>query len=163
MVPRMAHPNTDTCRRAIDAAFAGVPPPGDDQLLHPHCMDDGDIADFYGGPDVRALSGAFLIRNYAAPSFFSASAFRYYVPAFMRWSLAHPGSVEFVVKSTVRAFDPGPPGYRLRDFQLSKFAHFDADQRRAVILFLEAFEADAELGPVAAAALAHHWRVSRVP
>ena len=163
MVPRMALPNTDTCRAAIDAAFAGVQPPGDEQLLHPQCMDDGDIADFYGGPDVRALSGAFLIRNYAAPSFFSASAFRYYMPAFMRWSLAHPDSIEFVVESTVQAFDPGVESNPLRDFQISKFALFDAAQRRAVILFLEVFEADADLGPVAAAALANHWRVSRTP
>lgn len=154
----MTLPNTDTCHRAIDTAFDAVAPPGDDQLLHPQCMDDGDVADFYGMPDVCALSGEFLIANYSAPSFFSAAAFRYYMPAFMRWSLAHPDSIEYVVESTLRAFDPGPEGANLRDFQRSKFALFDAAQRRAVIGFLEAFEADSDLGPTAAMALAHHWR-----
>lgn len=143
---------------AIDAAFGGLAPPDDDALLHPQCMDDGDIADFYGRPDVDAWPDERVIRNYAAPSFFSAAAFRYYMPAFMRWSLAHPDSVEYVVESTLRAFDPGPEGARLRDFQLSKFALFDAAQRRAVVGFLEVFAAHADLGPVAAAALANHWR-----
>ncbi len=47
----------DAARRAIDAAFAGLTPPGDARLLHPRCMDDGDIAGFYGSPaaDARLL------------------------------------------------------------------------------------------------------------
>ena len=145
--------------RDIDPAFGTVTSPDDEHLLHPRCMDDGDIADFYGQPDPYALSDEVLIRNYAAPSFFSAKAFRYYMPAFMRWSLKHPDSIEYVVESTLHAFDPGPECAWLRDFQLSKFALFDAAQRCAVVGFLEFFEADADLGPLAAAALAHHWRL----
>ena len=30
----------------IEEAFSGLCPPGDAKLLHPQCMDDGDIADF---------------------------------------------------------------------------------------------------------------------
>lgn len=146
--------------REIDAAFDGLAPPDDDRLLHPQCMDDGDIADFYGQPDPDGLPDAFLIRSYAAPSFFSAEAFRYYMPAFMRWSLRHPDSIEYVVESSLRAFDPGREGDPLRDFQLSKYALFDDAQRRAVVGFLEVFEPHADLGPVAATALAHHWRES---
>ena len=41
---------------AIDAAFAGLRPPGDARLLHPQCMDDGDVMDFHGTPDRRRLS-----------------------------------------------------------------------------------------------------------
>lgn len=153
--------NAAQAARDIDAAFGGLVPPADDQLLHPQCMDDGDIADFYGRPDISMLPDAFVIRNYAAPSFFSAAAFRYYMPAFMRWSLAHPDSIEYVVESSLRAFDPGPVGDPLRDFQLSKFALFDAPQRGAVTRFLEVFEADANLGAVAAAALNNYWRSPR--
>lgn len=146
-------------RRRIDLAFGGVVPPDDGQLLHPRCIDDGDIADFYGQPDIHTLSDGFLIRNYAVPSFFSAEAFRYYMPVFMRWSLANPGSVTYVVESSVHAFDPGPAGNSLRDFQISKFVLFDDAQGHAVVLFLEAFEQGTDLGPVAAAASAHHWQV----
>jgi hypothetical protein len=33
----------------IEDAFSGLDPPGDAQLLHPQCMDDGDIADSRSG------------------------------------------------------------------------------------------------------------------
>ncbi len=67
----------------IEAAFSGLSPPGDARLLHPQCMDDGDIVDFYGAPDRRQLTDDTIIGNYAAPSFFSIEAFQYYMPAFM--------------------------------------------------------------------------------
>jgi hypothetical protein len=35
----------------IEAAFSGLNPPGDARLLHPQCMDDGDVVDFYGPLD----------------------------------------------------------------------------------------------------------------
>lgn len=146
---------------AIEAAFAELTPPGDDALLHPQCRDDGDIAEFYGAPDRRELPEALLIRSYAAPSFFSAAAFRYYLPAFMLWALSHPESPEYLAEATLRAFDPGGAGEALRDFQVSKFALFDAAQRRAVVRFLEAFAGDRELGPLAAAALRGYWAGQR--
>lgn len=141
----------------IEAAFGDLTPPGDDALLHPQCRDDNDIAEFYGGPSRRDLSDAFLLRNYAAPSFFSAEAFRYYLPAFMAWSLKNAESPEYLAEATLRAFDPGAPGDPLHDFAVSKFALFDQAQRRAVVAFLEAFREEPELGEIAGAALAYYW------
>lgn len=121
---------------AIEAAFGSLMPPGDAALLHPRCMDDNDIAEFYGTPDWRDLPDDLLVRNYAALSFFSAEAFRYYLPAFMVWSLRHSDSPEYLVEATLRAFDPGSDAEALRAFQVSKFTLFDAAQRRAVVAFL---------------------------
>lgn len=149
-----------TAIREIEDAFAGLTPPGDAALLHPQCMDDGDVVDFYGAVDRRDLSDEAIIGNYAAPSFFSAEAFRYYMPAFMIWALNHADSIEYAPESTLRAFDPtsfdGSPS--LYDFQVSKYALFSAPQRRAVIRFLEAFAPDPDLGPIARAGLANYWR-----
>lgn len=142
---------------AIEQAFAGLTVPGDDALLHPQCMDDGDIAEFYGAPDWRELPDELLIRSYAAPAFFSAAAFRYYLPAFMLWSLRHAESPEYLAEATLRAFDPGAPTEPLHDFQVSKFALFDANQRRAVVRFLEVLSRDDNLGPLAEAALRGYW------
>lgn len=142
---------------AIEAAFADLSPPGDDALLHPQCMDDNDVAEFYGEPDWRDLSETFLLRNYAAPSFFSAEAFRYYLPAFMVWSLKNAESPEYLAEATLRAFDPGPEGAPLHAFQVSKFALFDPAQRTAIAAFLKAFRGEAELGEIAQAALSHYW------
>jgi hypothetical protein len=143
---------------AIERAFAGLEPPGDAALLHPQCRDDNDVAEFYGAPARQELPEDLLVRNYAAPSFFSAEAFRYYMPAFMIWSLRHADSPEYLAEAALRAFDPGRPEEALHAFQVSKFALLDAAQRRAVVRFLEAFRGDPALGGIAAAALANHWR-----
>ncbi|WP_193366904.1 DUF6714 family protein [Pelagibius marinus] len=141
----------------IEAAFGDLAPPGDDALLHPRCMDDNDIAEFYGAPRWQDLPGDFLVRNYAAPSFFSAEGFRYYLPAFMVWSLKHAESPEYLAEATLRAFDPGEAEAPLHDFAVSKFALFDTAQRRAVAAFLEAFRGEGELGEIAEAAL-KYWK-----
>ena len=142
---------------AIETAFAGLTLPSDDKLLHPQCMDDGDIKDFYGGPKASALPDEMIIGNYAAPSFFSAEAFQYYMPAFMLWALRHPDTVEYAPESTLHALDPAATGTDLHAFQVSKYALFTDAQRRAVIAFLRAFSRDADLGPIAESALANHW------
>ena len=131
----------------IETAFAGLAPPGDEKLLHPRCMDDGDVAEFYGAPDRHALSDEMIIRNYAAPSFFGAEAFQYYMPAFMVWSLNHGDTIEYAPESTIRAFDPGTANDDLARFQISKFALFTKAQRRAVIRFLRTFSLGFALPP----------------
>jgi hypothetical protein len=141
----------------IEDAFSGLDPPGDAQLLHPQCMDDGDIADFYGELDRRQLSDDTIIGNYAAPSFFSAEAFQYYMPAFMIWSLRHHDTIEYAPESTLRALDPTSGGPGLYEFQVSKYALFTRRQRAAVIRFLQAFSSDPDLGPIADDALINYW------
>lgn len=143
----------------IEAAFAGLNPPGDDRLLHPQCMDDGDIVDFYGTPDWRhlSLSDDFVVGNYAAPSFFSAAAFQYYMPAFMVWSLHHDDTIEYAAESTLRAFDPTAGDAQLQAFQESKYAMFTDPQRKAVIRFLQAFSTHPDLGEIARDALTNYW------
>jgi hypothetical protein len=141
----------------IEDAFSGLDPPGDAQLLHPQCMDDGDIADFYGELDRRQLSDDTIIGNYAAPSFFSAEAFQYYMPAFMIWSLRHHDTIEYAPESTLRALDPTSGGPGLYEFQVSKYALFTRRQRAAVIRFLQVFSSDPDLGPIADDALINYW------
>ncbi|MEO3427967.1 DUF6714 family protein [Pelagibius sp. CAU 1746] len=141
----------------IEAAFGDLTPPGDGALLHPRCRDDNDIAEFYGAPRWQDLPGDLLVRNYAAPSFFSAAGFRYYLPAFMVWSLQNAESPEYLAEATLRAFDPGPQSDPLHAFQASKFALFDSAQRRAVAAFLEALRGEGELGEIAEEAL-KYWK-----
>ena len=150
--------DVDRAVAAIETAFGGLAPPGDAALLHPQCMDDNDIAEFYGAPAWRDLPGDLLVRNYAAPSFFSAAGFRYYLPAFMVWALRNAASPEYLAEATLRAFDPGSAGEPLHGFQVSKFALFDAAQRGAVVTFLQTFCKDDDLGSLAEAALANYWR-----
>ena len=147
----------------IEAAFSGLNPPSDERLLHPQCMDDGDIVDFYGQLDRQRISDDTIIRNYAAPSFFSAEAFQYYMPAFMIWSLRHHDTIEYAPESTIRAFDPTSSGPGLYDFQVSKYALFTHRQRATVIPFLQAFLPDPDLGSIAKEALTSYWLREDLP
>ena len=142
----------------IEAAFSGLNPPDDARLLHPQCMDDGDIMDFYGALDRWQLTDDTIINNYAAPSFFSMEAFQYFMPAFMIWSLNHHDTIEYAPESTIRAFDPANANPGLYEFQVSKFALFTERQRAAVIRFLQAFSADPDLGQIARDALTNYWQ-----
>lgn len=147
-------------REAVGAAFAGLAPPGDDALLHPDCRDDNDIADFYGPLRREDVTRELLVANYAALSFFSATAFRYYLPAYLALALDEPESPEIVVEATLQALDPSLFGQRLEAFQVSKYARFDDLQKGAVTRFLEAFTRDEDLGGIAVEALRYWYAVA---
>jgi len=147
----------------IETAFAGLEPPGDDGLLHPQCMDDVDIVDFYGEPTWGDLSDETMIRSWAAHYFFSAKAFQYYMPAFMIWSLNHLDTIDYTPESTIRAFDPGAVDDPLREFAVSKFELFTGAQIRAVVRFLTLCSQDADLGAAAEQALSDYWSAPATP
>ncbi|MCX2722475.1 DUF6714 family protein [Roseibium salinum] len=146
----------DLCRW-IEEAFEDVPQPSDDELLHPGCMDDCDILQFYGGVSSQDMSGAMIVYNYAALTAFSAAAFRYYLPAYMLWTLRNPDSIEYAGEATLRALDPGTADEMLHDFQKSHFDELDRAQVEVVKAFLLTISDHPDLGEYADAALLNHW------
>ena len=141
----------------IEAAFARVAHPGDDKLLHPDCRDDMDIVDFYGGVHWRDVAPDVVISGYAAPSFFSAEGFQFYLPAYMIWALRNHDGPEIAIESTLIALDPGERDDALHDFQVSKFALITPRQRLAIVAFLEVFRDVEDRGQYASLALDHYW------
>ena len=118
---------------ALDA-FAGVERPANADLLHPQCMDDGDLLELYEVGDWREMSDQLVINSYAAPSFLSADGFRYFLPAFMRFGLQNPTSPEVVTESIIFHLGPG----EWDDFGRSKLASITPEQAGAIRLFLQA-------------------------
>ena len=144
---------------AIEAAFGDIVYPGDDALLHPDCMDDMDIAAFYGGTTWQAIPDETVGFEYAALSFVSAEGFRYLLPAYMTRSLRHFDDGDIGVESTVWALDPNRAGPALRAFQLSKYTLLSGAQRAAIAAFLEVIATHPSyLGEDARTALVGHWR-----
>lgn len=117
----------------IDSAFADVPRPVNDALLHPNCFDDNDIAALYGVADWRDLSDAMVENEYAALAFLSPEGFRYFIPAYMAWTLRYPESGAAVVQSTIMSLSPEYD----QMFNPSKFTLFDETQTAAVVAFIE--------------------------
>jgi hypothetical protein len=117
----------------IDAAFSDVPRPANHDLLHPNCFDDNDIAALYDVSSLRDLTDAMVENEYAALAFFSPEGFRFFLPAYLTFSLRHPTSGAAAVQSTLMSLSPD---YDCA-FTPSKFIHFDDAQAAVVVNFFE--------------------------
>jgi hypothetical protein len=126
---------------ALDA-FADVERPANADLLHPQCMDDGDLLELYEVGDWREMSDQLVIGSYAAPSFLSADGFRYFLPAFMRYALRNPTSPEIVAESIIFHLGPG----EWDEFGRSKLASITPQQAGAIRLFLKAMSTEHDTG-----------------
>lgn len=126
--------NVDGIIAQIASAFADVPRPTNDELLHPNCFDDNDIAALYEIEDWRDLSDSMVENEYGALAFLSPEGFRFFIPAYMSFTLRHPESGAAAVQSTLMSLSPEYD----QMFTPSKFAMLDAAQSAAVIAFLEA-------------------------
>ncbi len=150
----------DSLIQKIRAAFSYVSPLKDEELLHPECMDDTDILEFYGGVKWEDMSYQNVVYSYAAPSAFSARAFQYYLPAYLIWSLSNQDTVEVVIESILMSLNPGTDREHLHDFRKSKFALLDDDQLNVVHEFLHHFSEDEEYANLAEQALVNYWNTS---
>jgi hypothetical protein len=122
----------------IEEAFGGVPYPGDERLLYPGGVDDYDIACLRGFRDWRAIPEDVVSSAYAAPSFLSPAAFRFFLPAFMRFVLRNYESRNSVcVDATIYALCPlMRRGQALYRYSESQYTELDCGQRKAVVSFL---------------------------
>lgn len=144
----------------IEKAFADLPHPGD-TLLHSSCQDDTDIRPFYGIQDWREASSQMIEREDAALCFFSPAAFRYFLPAYLIWTLNNYDTSESpTVNSTIYSLDPTSARADLQPFMRSKYSLLSQAQRHAVIAFLEHMSARPDHCDARAAesALTGFWR-----
>ena len=159
-----AYDSRDAVIRAIEAAFDGVSRHGG-VSLH-----EADVIDNYGTPaereDARALDTETRWQDVAAGDirtyywilpFLDPIGYRYYLPAYMSWSLRnHAGprdatSAEFTVFSLVKS------EAKREEWELDRFKMFNVQQARAIRRFLEYMAEHAGLEKDAGEALARYW------
>jgi hypothetical protein len=115
---------------AIESAFGGLVHPGDGLIADGRFGGEpGEIAEaFTGRHDWRALEPAFLDAHYVALSFFTASALRFYLPAYLIADL----------RRTLQTADPVfPLVYQLSDWSVEKQAggeRFEGREGAAVLV-----------------------------
>lgn len=150
---------------AIRAAFAGVPRGA--ITLH-----EAEVIDDHGSADERSAARALDTEEswdrvpdadvagcLSALSHLDPEGWRYYVPAYMSWTLRHlRGSPSVVKDFTIYTFAPSDD-LTLRAYKRARFGLLDASQSRAVARFLRHLLAhpDHVDAPMAARALAEHW------
>lgn len=151
--------------RAIEDAFAGVPPGRitihEAEAIDRWAPDDERAAERRRDPerDWREVSDAAIGECQDALAFLDPAGWRFYIPAYMRWAIRHlgDGGGSMVPDHTIYSLALSPAA-DLRAHQLARFRTLDAHQARAVCRFLRLMAATEEVDClVAGEALASHW------
>lgn len=97
--------------------------------------------------------------NYILP-WLDAKGFRFYIPAFMLWTLRNQDSDQLVEDNTVAALAPVKRtlnGHKVDSQKASMHALLSPDQRKAIRRFLEHEAKHEEYAAEAQLALDHYW------
>ena len=122
--------------RQIRDAFADVEPPSHEALLNNHCCECADVSAAYAGKhwtDV-ALTDVLVGREIAL---LTAAAWRYYLPAFLTWTIRAPEAVDVLQDNLVYQLEPPRDGQGVPEWFDARAIGFSAEQRRAIVRFLE--------------------------
>lgn len=156
----------------IETAFDAVEYPGDDNLTDSQYGEEPELlkAEFRGKTDWKTLESEFLDQAPGgwgtALSFFSAQAFRFYLPAYLRADLRGDISIAdpafhlcmFVTpqaegKRIAKVWGGGTMGEHMRD----RFREFDCPQVRAIIAYLWWRLRTTDYDPTIEQALESYW------
>ena len=148
---------------AIRLAFANVP--RGSISLH-----EAEVIDDYGSEEERAearrldtesswdrVPDSHIEECTSALCHLDPHGWKYYVPAYMIWTLGHFGASDSVVPEfTIYTFDPSVNDPRLREYSMERFRLLDSAQSGAVCRFLR-YIADRFAFRQANEALAAYW------
>ena len=141
----------------IEAAFASTPHPGDANLLHPESHDADEIKPLLGFRSWRDLPPGVLARNSESLAFLAPSAFRFFLPAFLRHALLSLTSSDRTVDIVIYQLSPGRG--ELREYSLSQFSEFRPAEVQAVVGLLAHVASLPELADTEAAEeTLSYWR-----
>ena len=151
---------------AIRSAFAGVP-------RGRITMHEAEVIDDYGSDDERKKARGLdtdeswdqvrdndIMACTTALCHVDADGWRYYLPAYMIWSLRHFRASHSIVSDfTIYTFDPNNKCPQLRAFNMERFGLLNQAQSRAVCRFLRYMAANDDLadGRMAQMALDEFW------
>lgn len=151
---------------AIRAAFARVPRGA--VTIH-----EAEVIDSYGSDDERAAArrldtearwervpDADIEACTTALCHLDPAGWRYYLPAYMVWSLRYYRVNDSIVSDfTIYAFNPYSADPSMREYKMERFRLLDAAQSRVVCRFLRHMAANADRadGRAAGIALADYW------
>ena len=165
-VPRL-YPEARHVEEQIRNAFSDVAPPADDDLAYPGGDDGADLFVFHcpnWGADWKKVPMEVLTSAFPSLCFMSASAFRFYLPAYMLYVL-HEHPIGSLVPDHVIDVLHQPVLDPARDAQLRAIGRYRVsaltlDQKRAVLSFLELAQrtaTDEELREMAEDAIRGYW------
>jgi hypothetical protein len=161
---------TEVDAEAIDAllvaAFGDVQQPPREALINPHCEECLETSEALADKPWQAINLADLEAG-RETSLLTAAAWRYYLPAIIRWSMRERDDESFLRDNVVYALAPQEPEAfpGQRQYFEERASGFDARQRQAIVAFLEWYRGkqEAEWGRLGAKPPDHvykalaHW------
>jgi len=132
-----------TTRELIEAAFADVPYPGDDQLAdHQDCPECDDVRAFFRGKSWLELKFPELYGWYSAINLLTPQALHYFLPGFMLASLGHWEEADLIPSSILYGWLPAEANEKevMRRYRFERQSIFSPTQRAAIAAYLHEYE-----------------------
>jgi hypothetical protein len=120
----------------ITAAFAAVPIPPRDALMNHHCCECLETSEAYDGKRWQEITLEELLRGREV-ALLSATAWRYYLPAFPIWSIRAPDAVDVLLDNLVSQLEPPSEGRGVPEWFAERSVGFSPEQRQAIVAFLD--------------------------
>lgn len=121
----------ETLKRQIAEAFSGAPYPGDDCIAPHECGECEEIRQSFRGQTPVTLRDEVILTHFDSLPLLTPEAFRYFIPAYIRYSVEHPDST--VAEFVLYRLAPKP----FAEFDDERFRLFAPKERDTVIAFLE--------------------------
>ena len=128
---QMRNAATVPLKSQIEAAFACVPYPGDDNLTAQG--DDEGVSEYFRGTSWQGHAIPMLRYHSNALSYFTAEAFHYYLPTFLLAELEDPNEADVIAENVVSNFSPSLGSLWLKH----RIALFSKPQLAAIAAFFE--------------------------
>ena len=120
----------------IHRAFEGSAQPPREALLNDHCWECIEVSAVYDGKRWTDVSLEDVLRG-RETSLLTASAWRYYLPAFLIWTIRAPEAVDVLQDNLVYQLEPPADGRGVPEWFAERCAGFSAEQRLAIVAYLE--------------------------
>jgi hypothetical protein len=119
----------------ITDAFAEVEQPPREALFNGHCCECAETSEAYAGKRWMDVTLADVLRG-RETALLTATAWRYYLPAFMIWAIREPAAVDVLQDNLVYQLEPPRDGAGVPEWFAERAVGFTEPQRQAICAYL---------------------------
>ena len=137
----------ETVINRIREAFAGTEQPSPDTLMNNHCCECAEVSAAFAGKRWTEVTLDDVMRGREI-ALLTAAAWRYYLPAFLIWTIREPKTVDVLQDNLEFQLAPPTDDLGVPEWFAQRAPGFSPAQRGAIAAFLEwSGERDEEVWP----------------
>ena len=128
--------DADEIVQQISEAFADAQQPSYEALFNNHCCECAEVSAAYAGKGWTDVTLDDVLRG-RETSLLTATAWQYYLPALMTWTIRAPDAVDVLEDNLVYQLEPPREGQGVPEWFEERAHGFTPQQRQAIVAFLE--------------------------